>query len=82
MEVALYHVPSDSRFGPWQRRRWELWALNGVNQVEVVTVAEILCKVNLAHGALDLDSLEALASLGVPTSVQPRRNHTLPPRRG
>ena len=81
VEVVLMHVPKDSRFGPWQRRRWEVWTTDeGAVRKELVTVAELICKVRLVGDALDERSLEELATHGINTGTQPRRDHTLPPR--
>ena len=82
IEVVLFHVPPGSRTGPWQRRRWEVWLTDDGNiRKEVVTEHELLCQVHLQEGALTTDALESLAGCGVDVGTQPRRDHTLPPRR-
>ena len=79
LEVHLYHVPPDSRYGPWQRRPWVLWShLDGRPRVEVIPVAEVLCTVSLQEGALDQKSLATLSQLGVDVGSTPHRDHSLP----
>jgi len=80
VQVTLFHVPTSARFGPWQRRPWEVWQENGRDHSEMLTASEVICKVALKHGALDLDSLERLAGHGIATGSQPSRDSTLPPR--
>ena len=80
VQVTLYHVPATSRFGPWQRRPWEVWQENGNIHSELVTIAEIICKVTLQNSALTQNSLETLAKYGVDTGTQPRRDSHLPRR--
>ena len=80
-EVALYHVPSSYRFGPWENRHWELWTdSSGALKRETVTSSEVICLVNLVEGALSQESLEKLTAAGIPTGRMPGRDHTLPPR--
>ena len=79
-EVCLYHVPPESRYGPWQRRPWAVWATNdGRPKIEVIPLTEILCKVILKDGALDIASLTTLSGLGVDVGSMPHRDHSLPP---
>lgn len=81
VEVLLYHIPPSLRFGPWTKRQWAIWTDSSeVRKKEVVTGDEILCKVKLVEQALDVASLEKLATLGIDTGKQPRRDHSLPPR--
>ena len=80
LQVTLFHVPPTARFGPWQRRPWEVWQENGRERSEMLTAGEVICKVSLNHGALSLDSLERLAGFGISTGCQPSRDATLPPR--
>jgi hypothetical protein len=80
LQVTLYHVPTTARFGPWQRRPWEVWQDNGRDRSEMITSNEVICKVSLHHGALSLDSLERLAGFGIATGNQPSRDASLPPR--
>ena len=80
VEVALYHVPTHARFGPWQRRPWILWAnAEGQPRVEVIPGSEIICQVTLKDDALDLASLTTLALCGIDVGNMPRRDHSLPP---
>ena len=77
--MYLYHVPPDSRYGPWQRRPWALWAhQDGIPRMETVPADEILCQVTLMSGALDMQSLTRLAQLGIDVGTLPRRDHSLP----
>ena len=81
LEVQLMHVPQDSRYGPWQRRPWVLWSTpEGHPRVEIVPLSEVLCKVTLCEGALDLPSLATLSNFGIDVGSTPHRDHTLPPR--
>ena len=67
-----------SRFGPWQRRPWELWPqADGRPRVEVVLAAKVPCLVSLVEGALDQNSLAALSQLGVDVGSTPHRDHPL-----
>ena len=80
LEVTLYRVPVKSRFGPWQRRPWEIWQDDGKVRKETLPSSEVLCKVSLSNGALTQESLETLGKLGVPTGTQPSRDASLPSR--
>jgi len=80
LQVVLYHVPTHARFGPWQRRPWEIRQESGRDRSEVITADEVLCKVELKNQALTQDSLEKLALHGVATGTQPSRDASLPPR--
>lgn len=82
IEVTLYWVPPNARTGPWQRRTWKIWDDNGVVKKEVVSKEEFVCVVELCNEALTQESLERLTARGVPATLQPRRDATLPPRRG
>ena len=79
LEVLLYHVPADSRFGPWQRRPWSLWALpDGRPRLEVIPYTEVLCPVTFQENALDQKSLTTLSHLGVDVGSTPHRDHSMP----
>ena len=79
LEVHLYHIHRDSRFGQWQRRPWELWHLDdGRPRVEVILATEVLCPVSLVEGALDQNPLATLSQLGVDVGATPHRAHSLP----
>ena len=80
VQVTLYKVPSNARFGPWQRRPWELWQEDGRPKVELVTMSEIICKVSLQEGALSQESLEELGRAGIDVGSMPSRDATLPSR--
>jgi hypothetical protein len=80
-EVLLYHIPKTARYGPWEKRTWEVWLNdNAEPRREVITQSEIVCRVTLVEHALDRTSLAALAIHGIDTGRQPRRDHSLPPR--
>ena len=79
VEVALYHVPSHARYGPWQRRPWVLWPTpEGQPRIEIIPATEILCQVTLRDSALDAASLTLLAQCGIDVGSMPRRDHNLP----
>jgi len=80
VQVTLYHVPTHGRFGPWQRRPWEIRQDGGRDRSEVITADEVLCKVELKNQALTHHSLEKLGLLGVATGTMPSRDASLPPR--
>ena len=80
VNVTLYKVPEKVRFGPWQRRPWEIWQEDGRAKTELVTFREVICKVFLKDRALTLESLEELGRLGVDTGTMPTRDATLPSR--
>ena len=51
VQVTLYHVPTTARFGPWQRRPWEVWQEGGRERSEMLTASEVICMVSLMqHG--------------------------------
>ena len=79
-QVNLFSVPTDQRYGPWNRRKWALMSEHGMPVIEIVTESELLCKVELQDDALTDASLEALAAAGVPVGGQIHRNKTLPTR--
>ena len=81
LEVCVYQVPDDQRFGPWNRRVWQVrtdsnHALTNI----IVPDLELLCKVDLVEGALSEDSLERLTHLGVNVGQMPHRDKAMPPR--
>ena len=79
--VQLLRVPTTERYGPWQRRRWELWAdETGAAYKETLGRSDVLCKVELVDAALTQQSLERLALVGVLVGDMPSRDATLPPR--
>jgi len=80
LQVVLYHVPQHARFGPWQRRPWEIRHEGGRDRSEVITASEVVCKVELKNQALTQESLERLALHGIATGTQPSRDASLPPR--
>ena len=81
VEVNMMSVPLTDRFGPWNRRRWDITVdAQGAPQIEVVPQSECLCLVELNEGALSDASLEELALLGVPVGVLPHRDKTIPGR--
>ena len=81
VQVQLFRVPSSERYGPWQRRRWELWGDDtGQPYKETLSRNEVLCRVELVDAALSYASLERLAALGVLVGDMPSRDATLPPR--
>jgi len=81
VQVQLFRIPSAERYGPWQRRRWELWGdEQNVPYKETLSRQDVLCKVELVNSALTLASLEKLASAGVSVGSMPTRDATLPPR--
>ena len=77
VEVTLYHVPNKQRFGPWERRPWEITNRAG-SPIEVIPAAEIISRVTLQEGALTQASLEVLASSGVQVGIAPRAWASLP----
>jgi hypothetical protein len=80
-EVILFEVPSTQRFGPWQKRTWAVWLDDrNLPRKGIVVAEEVLCHVKLLEQALDQESLERLAVLGVQTGAQPRRDKALPAR--
>ena len=82
IEVVLMHVPAESRYGPWQRRKWKIWLTDlGQFRKEIITQQELLSQVVLKDDALSTDSLESLAVLGIDIGTQPKKDHSLPPRR-
>ena len=81
LKVMLFRVPPTERYGPWQRRRWEIWSDDtGAARTEVLSRADVICKIELVEAALTLKSLEALAAGGVPGGSMPTRDAVLPPR--
>ena len=81
VQVNLYWIPPDHRFGPWNRRHWGLMSRQGMPVVEIVTEAELLCKVELQDDALTDSSLEALVAAGVPLGGAVHRDKSMPGRR-
>ena len=81
LEVDIYQIPSNQRYGPWNRRVWEVRtdAANVVTRI-IVPDAELLCKVTLVEGALSDDSLEKLARLGIDVGSMPHRDKAIPAR--
>ena len=77
IRAVIHEVPSDCRFGPWSRRRWEVRSVDGQPVIEIVPFSEIICRVNLVNGALDQDSLERLAARGLNTGAVPTRDKAI-----
>ena len=77
LRVVIHEVPSDCRFGPWSRRRWEIRSVGGQPQTEVIPNSEVVCRVTLINGALDQDSLERLAARGLATGAIPTRDKAI-----
>ena len=77
LDVAIFEVPKDCRFGPWANRRWELKKDQGRAVREVLPFSEVLCPVSLSNGALDMASLEKLSSRGLATGQMPSRDKAL-----
>ena len=81
VQVQLFRVPTTERYGPWQRRRWELWGDDqGVPYKETLSRKDVICKIELSDAALTLASLEKLGNAGVSVGSMPTRDATLPPR--
>ena len=81
IEVSLMHVPPDARFGPWQRRKWDIQSDDHGPKTEIITANELITAVQLVNGALTNESLEKLTVAGVNVGAQPHRDGSLPPRR-
>ena len=80
-EGVLYHVPSSERYGPWSRRRWVPWALEGNPRKEICAFSEVVSSVELdKDGVLTQASLAALAAAGVEVGVSAPRSSGLPAR--
>ena len=80
-EGTLYHVPNTERYGPWSRRRWVPWAVDGNPRKEICGFSEIVAPVELdKDGVLTASSLTALAIAGVDVGVSAPRSSGLPPR--
>jgi len=81
LEVNAYQVPTSQRYGPWNRRTWEVRTdKSDVLTHIVVPDTELLCKVELIEGALTEESLERLAHLGVNVGQMPHRDKAIPSR--
>jgi hypothetical protein len=79
--VQLFRIPTTERYGPWQRRRWEVWTdNNAVPRSETLSRQDVLCVVELSEGALTQSSLEKLAATGVNVGAMPSRDAALPAR--
>ncbi len=77
LELIIYEVPQDSRFGPWNNRKWEIKNVKGLPVKDVFPLSEILCRVTLQNGALSADSLEKLSALGLSTGLVPTRDKAI-----
>ena len=71
LEVELFAVPLGQRFGPWERRPWELL------ETKQVARNEIICAVELVNKALTGESLERMAAFGI-NIAQPLADMGLP----
>ena len=80
-EVDVYQVPPNQRYGPWNRRVWEVRTdtANNITRI-IVPDTEILSEVSLIEGALNDVSLERLARLGVDVGSMPHRDKAIPAR--
>ena len=82
-EAILHHVPSTERYGPWARRVWVPWSLDGTPRKEVCSYSEIVANVELnKDGVLTQSSLSAWAAAGVDVGIAAPRSSGLPPRHG
>ena len=81
LEVTVYQVPTDQRYGPWNRRTWHV-RTDSSNALSCIVVpdTELLCKVELVEGALSEESLERLAHCGVNVGQMPSRDKAMPAR--
>ena len=81
LEVDVYQIPTNQRYGPWNRRVWELRAdaMHVATRI-IVPDTELLCEVSLVEGALSELSLEKLARLGVDVGSMPSRDKAIPAR--
>jgi len=77
VELTVYEVPADCRFGPWVNRRWEIKNVSGQPVREVFPASEILCRVSLSNGALTNESLEKLSAQGLSTGLVPTRDKAI-----
>jgi hypothetical protein len=71
LAVDLYTVPLGQRFGPWERRPWELL------ETKQISRSEVICQVELVNRALSGESLERMAALGI-NIAQPLADMSLP----
>ena len=72
-------VPKGERYGPWNRRRWEVkTGADGAVVKETIPYAEIYALVELSNGILTQRSLELLAASEVDVSSTPTLSATLP----
>ena len=81
LEVDIYEVPKTQRYGPWNRRVWQVRtdATNVVTRV-IVPDTELLSEVTLVEGALSEMSLERLSRIGVDVGSMPHRDKAIPAR--
>ena len=80
-EAVLHHVPRAERYGPWARRVWVPWSIDGTPKKEVCSFSEIVASVELnKDGVLTQSSLSALAAAGVDVGIVAPRSSGLPPR--
>ena len=77
LELTVYEVPTDCRFGPWTNRRWEIKSANGQPVKDVFPSSEVLCRVFLSNGALTTESLEKLSAQGLSTGLVPTRDKAI-----
>ena len=75
------HVPTDARFGPWQRRRWDIHIDDHGPRTEIITANELITAVQLVNRALTNESLEKLIVASINVGAHSDRDGSLPPRR-
>ena len=79
VQIELWEVDSNERFGPWARRKWVPYLDGaGAQHVDIFHESDLVCVVTLSNQALTEKSLEDLAVLGVPVGVQPTRDKSMP----
>ena len=79
VQVELWEVDANERFGPWSRRKWVPYVdAQGAQHIDIFPEGDILCKVVLKDQALTDGSLEKLALQGVPVGTQPTRDKSMP----
>jgi len=70
----VFEVPSNQRYGPWERRPWHV-----TEDSVVLPMSSIICPVALQNDCLTLDSLESLGAAGIRLDVT-HKHKSIPTR--